>query len=46
MNKRTLIYILGLILFLGFFIYGIGSEQKTEARQKGSVICLSCIGIG
>jgi preprotein translocase subunit YajC len=46
MIKRILVYILALILFLGSFVFGISSEQRTEAEQKGSIICLSCIGIG
>ncbi|MBN1693925.1 hypothetical protein JW879_00810 [candidate division WOR-3 bacterium] len=45
MNKLTFVYILGIALFTGFFVFGISSEQRLETEFTGSLICLSCIGI-
>jgi hypothetical protein len=46
MNKRVIVYILGLIFFLGSFVFGIQSTQRLDAEYRGSIICFSCIGIG
>lgn len=45
MNKLIFVYILGIVLFTGFFVFGIASEQRVEAELRASLVCLSCIGI-
>ncbi len=46
MNKRILVCILGLIFFIGFFAFGIASQQRLDTEHRGSIICFPCIGIG
>ncbi len=43
---KTILRISVLLIFLGLIIYGIKLGDFQETRDNGSILCLSCIGIG
>ncbi|MEJ2568609.1 MAG: hypothetical protein P8Z50_07040 [candidate division WOR-3 bacterium] len=45
MNKKIILYFLGLIFFVGFLVFGVLSQQRLDTEYRGSLICFSCIGI-
>ncbi|MCK4420609.1 hypothetical protein KAW48_02340 [candidate division WOR-3 bacterium] len=46
MNKRHLAFIIGLLLSVSVFFYGIFLKQFIATGINGSFLCLYCIGIG
>jgi hypothetical protein len=46
-RKRTAVFfVIGLIVFEAFLIYGLQTEHFWESLSNGAMICLSCIGVG
>ena len=43
---KKVLRIVVLLIFLGFVFYGIKLGDFVETKDNGSVLCLSCIGIG
>lgn len=46
MGKRSIAFLVGLLISFGFFLGGILLKQFVETGINGSLLCLYCIGIG
>ena len=45
-RRSTVYFVLGLIAFEAFLIYGLMTDHFWETLSNGAMICLSCIGVG
>jgi len=44
--RKTVFFIVALVVFEAFLIIGIETEHFWETLSNGAMICMSCIGVG
>jgi hypothetical protein len=45
-TRTAVLFVMGLIVFEAFLIYGLQTDHFWETLSNGAMICLSCIGVG
>jgi hypothetical protein len=45
-SRKFFFFVIGLILFEAFLIFGLQTDHFWETLSNGAMICLSCIGVG
>jgi len=44
--RTAVFFVIALVTFQAFLIFGIVTEHFWETLSNGAMICLSCIGVG
>jgi len=45
-KRRVVFFVIGLVVFEAFLIFGLQTDHFWETLSNGAMICLSCIGVG